>query len=161
MHFILKTILIGIGATVAMDIWSFILKLFNISSLDYRFLGRWIGHFPKGQFFHDKIFNATPVKGELILGYISHYLIGISFAFLLIIFYGKGWVNIPTLKPAVIIGLVTIVAPFFILQPAFGFGIALTDLPNPFIGQFKSLLVHLIYGLGMYGTAVLINKITV
>ena len=48
---ILKTLAVGIGATLAIDIWVSILKLVNIKSLDYRYVGRWIGNFPKGKIF--------------------------------------------------------------------------------------------------------------
>lgn len=51
MYNVLKIVLIGIGATLTVDIWIYVLGLFNIKSLDYRFVGRWIGNFPKGKFF--------------------------------------------------------------------------------------------------------------
>ncbi len=80
---ILKTIAIGIGATLAIDIWVSLLKLFKIKSLDYRYVGRWIGNFPKGKFFHNKIQDTPPIPHELIIGWTVHYLIGITFAFIL------------------------------------------------------------------------------
>lgn len=161
MNWILKTIIIGVGATFAMDIWSFILSLFNIKSLDYSLLGRWVGYIPKGKFFHDKIFNSPSLKNELIIGWLSHYIIGISFAFLLVFVCSKNWLANPTLQPAILIGLVTIVAPFFIMQPAFGLGIALSDIPNPATGRIKSLLTHTIFGIGLYLSATLLNKILI
>ena len=142
-----------------MDLWSLLLRQFGIKSLDYSLLGRWVGHMAKGRFFHEKIFNSDPIKNELIIGWFSHYLIGISFAFLLIFIYGKKWLINPSLQPAMIIGLVTIVAPFFIMQPAFGLGIALSEIPNPGIGRLKSLIVHLIYGVGLYISAIMLNKL--
>lgn len=68
MNTIIKIILIGIGATATMDIYAFILKQFGINGLDYRFLGRWIGHIFKGKFFHNKIFDAPIIKNEQIIG---------------------------------------------------------------------------------------------
>jgi Protein of unknown function (DUF2938) len=155
----LKILLIGIGATLAIDIWVSALKLFKIKSLDYRFVGRWIGNFPKGKFFHNKIQDTPPVPHELLIGWTVHYLIGITFAFILIAVYGVGWLEKPTLLPAIIIGLITAVAPFFIMQPAFGFGFASAKLPHPNLLRLKSLSTHLIYGIGLYACAALLNKI--
>ncbi len=160
MNLIVKTILIGIGATFTMDVWAYLLRFFNIKSLDYRFLGRWIGNIPKGKFFHDKIFDTPPVRNELIIGWIAHYLIGISFAVLLVLVYGKGWLDEPTFYPALIIGVITIVAPLFVMQPAFGIGIASSKLPAPNTARFKSLCTHTIYGVGLYATALLVKHIS-
>jgi len=81
---ILKTLAIGMGATLAIDLWVTLLKLFNIKSLDYRYIGRWIGNIQKGKFFHNKIQDAPPIPHELILGWTVHYLIGITFSFILV-----------------------------------------------------------------------------
>ncbi|WP_257670768.1 DUF2938 domain-containing protein [Parapedobacter tibetensis] len=159
MNIIVNTILVGIGATLTMDIYALILKLFGIKSLDYRLVGRWIGHFPEGKFFHNKIMDAPPVQNEQIIGWIAHYSIGITFAFLLVFIYGKNWLDKPTLIPALIIGIVTIVAPFFLMQPAFGFGIAGSNLPNPGRVMLMSFIIHCIFGIGLYLSTLLLNQI--
>jgi hypothetical protein len=156
---ILKTIAIGIGATLAIDIWVSILKLFKIKSLDYRYVGRWIGNFPKGKIFHNKIQDTPPIPNELMIGWTIHYLIGITFAFILVAVYGISWLDKPSILPAIIIGLITSAGPFFIMQPAFGFGIASAKLPSPNLLRFKSLGTHLIYGIGLYVSAILLNQI--
>ncbi len=157
MHIIIKTILVGVGATFAMDIWSFILSVFNIKSLDYRFVGRWIGNMPNGQFFHKNISNSAPIKSELIIGWAAHYSIGICFAFLMLAIYGKSWFEKPYLFPALVIGITTIIAPFYLMQPAFGFGLAGANFPEPNSVRLKSFMAHLVYGIGLYATVVLIN----
>lgn len=156
---ILKTLLIGIGATFAIDIWVSVLKLFKIKSLDLKYVGRWIGNFSKGKFSHNKIQDTPPVPNELTIGWTAHYLIGITFAFILVAFYGSNWLDEPTILPAIIIGLVTSAAPFFIMQPAFGFGIASSKLLNSNLLRLKSLGTHLIYGIGLYVTAIFLNEI--
>lgn len=159
MQTLIKIVVIGIGATLTMDIWAFILKLFNIKSLDYKFLGRWVGNLTKGKVRHNKIFDTTPFPYEKLIGWIAHYAIGITFVFLLVLIYGKEWVENPTLKPAILIGLVTIIAPFFLMQPSFGIGIAGSKLPAPNIARFKSLITHCFYGFGIYLSASGLNKI--
>jgi hypothetical protein len=156
---ILKTLVIGVGATLAIDLWVSFLKPFKIKSLDYRYVGRWVGNIPKGKFFHNKIQDTPAVPHELIIGWTVHYLIGITFAFILVVVYGISWLDNPTFLPAIIIGLITSIAPFFIMQPAFGFGIASSKLPNPNLLRLKSLGTHLIYGLGLYVSAILLNEI--
>ena len=63
--------------------------------------------FPKGKFVHRNILATKPVHGELAIGWAAHYLIGISFAFLLVLVYGNEWLARPMLYPAVIIGMIT------------------------------------------------------
>lgn len=159
MNEILKITLVGVGATLVMDIYTFVLKLFNINSLDYRLVGRWISKFSEGKFFHENIVKATPEKYEIFIGWTAHYLIGISFAILLVMTMGMKWLENPTLLPALIVGLVTIIAPFFIMQPAFGFGIAASNLQDPNIFRLRSLLTHSVYGIGLFVSAYVINYI--
>ena len=159
MNILLKIITIGIGGTLILDIWNYLLGLFNIKSLDYRFVGRWIGNFVNGKFYHSNIMTTSPVQNELFIGWTAHYLIGISFSFVLIIVFGNGWLEKPLLVPAILIGLATVIAPLFIMQPALGFGIASSNLPNPIIRVLKSIITHLVFGTGLYLSAMLVNKI--
>lgn len=133
--------------------------MIGIKSLDYRFIGRWIGHFANGKFVHNNIMKTTAIQNELLIGWTVHYLIGISFSFLLVIVLGKGWLVEPLFVPAIIIGLATVVFPLFIMQPALGFGIASINLPNPIVRVLKSIVTHLVYGGGLFLTGLLINKI--
>jgi Protein of unknown function (DUF2938) len=148
--------LIGTGATVVMDLWALFLKrFFGVPSLNYGMIGRWFGHFPRGRFVHDNIAEAAPIRGELIIGRIAHYAIGITFAALLPAIWGLGWARHPTPLPALIVGLVTLVAPFFIMQPGMGAGIAASKTPNPNVARLRSVVTHTVYGIGLYGSAVL------
>lgn len=80
------------------DAYAVILKkFFNIPSLDYRLLGRWIASFRKGIFFHKSILHTELVTNEKLIGWMAHYAIGITFAILLLFIYGKNWMEDPTL----------------------------------------------------------------
>ncbi|CDG22124.1 conserved membrane protein of unknown function [Xenorhabdus poinarii G6] len=154
MDITLKVVVIGIGATLIMDIWAILQKqFFNIPSLDYRLVGRWLGHFPQGQFIHHTIIQAPKVKGEFLMGWLAHYAIGIIFAFLLVAVVGHQWVYEPTLIPAFIIGIISVIAPFCIMQPAFGFGIAASRTPQPNVARRRSLIAHASFGIGLYLSA--------
>lgn len=152
-----QVIVIGIGATLVMDVWAIVLKrLFNIPSLDYALVGRWLGHMTKGTFAHQSIFNASPTRYEKAIGWFSHYLIGIVFAGGLVAAVGQQWLTAPTLLPALLFGIATVTVPFFVMQPCFGFGVAASKTPKPMNARSKSLLTHAVFGLGLYLTALVI-----
>ncbi len=70
MDMLLHATVLGIAATLIMDLWAIGQKrLFNIPSLNYRLVGRWIGHMPRGKWVHHTIVQATPVKGEILMGW--------------------------------------------------------------------------------------------
>ncbi|CAB3746966.1 hypothetical protein B7G54_04000 [Burkholderia puraquae] len=151
---LLNLLLIGTGATLVMDLWAlFRRRAFGIPSLDYAVVGRWIGHMMHGRFRHASIAAAPPVPGERTLGWIAHYAIGIAFAALPVVVAGTEWVGTPTLLPAIIAGLASVAAPFFVMQPAFGFGIAASRTPHPRVARWRSIVAHLSYGVGLYLSA--------
>ena len=149
-EFALRSLLIGAGATLCMDLWAALLRRFGVASLDFALLGRWVGHLPRGRWFHDGIAKSPPVRHELLLGWLTHYGIGVSFAALLLATFGLGWARSPTLYPALLIGIVTVVAPLFILQPALGAGIASSKTPRPVFNSVKSLVTHTVFGVGLF-----------
>jgi hypothetical protein len=149
-EFILRVVFIGVGATIVMDVWALLLKQFGIPALNLAYLGRWIGHLPQGQWTHESIAKAEPIRGELWIGWLAHYSIGVAFAALLLGVYGLEWTRKPTLLPALIVGIVTVVSPLFILQPALGAGIASSKTPKPVFNSIKSLTTHAVFGLGLY-----------
>jgi hypothetical protein len=153
-EFALRTIALGVGATMVMDVWALLLRQFGIPSLNFALLGRWIGHLPRGQWRHDSIARATPVRGELLIGWCAHYATGITFAALLLSTFGLKWGRSPSLLPALFIGVVTVLAPLLILQPALGAGIASSKTPTPVFNSLKSLVTHTVYGFGLYLAAI-------
>lgn len=156
LEFVVRAALIGIGATLVMDVWATLQRLlFGVQPLNYAMVGRWMGHLTKGRFVHDPIGKAAPVSGEAILGWGAHYAIGIVFAALLLGFWGIDWARSPTLLPALIVGLATVAAPFFILQPGLGAGIAASKTPKPNVARLRSLVAHASFGAGLYLAALL------
>lgn len=150
LEFVLRTVLIGAGATIVMDLWALALRQLGIPSLNFAYLGRWLGHLPRGRWMHASIAKAAPIEHELALGWGAHYSIGITFAGLLVATFGLSWARSPSIFPALVIGLVTAVAPLFILQPAMGAGIASSKTPTPVFNCVKSLVTHTVYGVGLY-----------
>lgn len=155
---LVRGVLIGIGGAALMDAWAlFVRRAFNVRGLDYAMLGRWLGHLPRGRFFHERIASADPVRGERMLGWVAHYSIGIAFAFLLLAIWGLEWARSPTLWPAMLVGLGTIVAPWFVMQPAMGAGIAASRTPDPVAARLRNLATHTVYGIGLFASAVALS----
>jgi hypothetical protein len=145
-----RSVLMGIGATLTMDVWAALLRRFGVPSLRFELLGRWVGHLPRGRFRHENIARTPPVRGERLIGWCAHYLIGIGFATLAVMVFGLSWARSPTLFPALVIGVVTVLAPWLILQPAIGAGIAASRTARPFFNAFKSLMTHVVFGVGLF-----------
>lgn len=157
---IVKTILVGTGATVTLDCFTFLISLSGNAPRGILFVGRWLVYLSKGRFLHHTIIETPSVSNELIIGRIAHYCIGIAFAFLLIAVYGEKWLTKPTLLPALVLSLFTLVPPIFILQPALGFGIAFSNMPHQVNLIIKTLIIHAIYGFGLYLSAIVLNNNT-
>ncbi|MBN3790212.1 DUF2938 domain-containing protein [Burkholderia sp. Ac-20353] len=157
---LLRVLLIGTGGTLVMDLWAlFRRRVLGIPSLDYALVGRWLGHMPAGRFRHATIVAASPVRGERELGWLAHYAIGIAFAGLPVAIAGTGWLDAPTPVPALVAGIGSVVAPFFVMQPAFGFGIAAARTPQPTVARRRSIVSHLSYGVGLYLAAVVVRAL--
>lgn len=87
-----------------------------------------------------------------MLGWGAHYLTGIAFAALLALVAGRGWFVHPSLAPALLTGIATVAAPFLLMQPGMGAGIAARNTPKPTEARVHSLLTHTLFGLGLYLT---------
>lgn len=150
---LLSTLLIGLGASLLMDAWNLFLKrAFGVASLNYCLLGRWIRHMP-GRFVHEHIGKAEARSGECAVGWMAHYSIGVSFAVALVAWRSTAWLERPTLGPALVVGVATVVFPLFLMQPALGFGVAASRTPSPGKARLKSLGTHTVFGLGLYLSA--------
>ena len=151
MDYLICTLLIGAGATIAMDLWAIIRqRVLGIPPPNYGLVGRWLGHMARGRFRHDSIAASPSVSGEHVMGWTAHYLIGIAFAALLLGTQGLAWVQHPTIGPALMVGIGTVAAPFLLMQPGMGAGIAASRTPRPAAARLQSLITHSVFGLGLY-----------
>lgn len=157
-HLIIKAAIIGIGATLTFDLWAQFLKFaFRITPSNICMVGRWLLYMPGGIFRHSNIIKVPEKKGECLAGWIAHYMIGITLALIFVLLAGEEWLINPTVIPAIVFGIVTVIAPLFIMQPAFGFGFAASKTPNPGQARLRSLMNHAAFGVGLYLFAILIN----
>ena len=157
---IVRVVLIGCGATLVMDIWLMFLKRIGVQTLNFSFIGRWVGHLFRGRFVHASIGKASPIANETSLGWITHYAVGIAFAFLLTSIAGVAWAKAPSLGIALLVGICTVVFPLLVMQPAMGLGIAASKTPAPIKSCIRSLINHSIFGLGLFLSACVIESIS-
>ncbi|HZF78228.1 MAG TPA: DUF2938 family protein [Rubrivivax sp.] len=154
-------VVVGVAATAVMDVWLLALKRSGVPTMDFALLGRWVGHLFKGTIAHEAIGRAHPIPGEAGLGWLTHYVVGIVFAVLLVALAGKSWLDDPALLPALAWGLATAAAPLFFLQPAMGIGIASSRTAAPLKNTLRSLTNHAVFGLGLYLSAAALSRLTV
>ena len=153
--YFLSIVAIGLGATLFMDLWAFFLKrAFSSPSDNYCLVGRWFRHMPEGTFMHASIATASRKRFECTVGWIVHYVIGAVYALVLIALLSGSWLAQPTLLPALLFGVGTVLAPFLVMHPSFGLGIAASRAPNPTQARLRSLMAHTAFGVGLYVCAV-------
>ena len=147
----LQAVPIGVGATAATDAWAAARRrFFAIPAPDYALVGRWFAYMARGRFRHERIAATPPVRGELAIGWAAHYATGVAFAAALLALFGLDWARAPTLAPALFVGVASVAAPFLLMQPGMGAGIAASRTPCPPVARIRSFLTHAVFGAGLY-----------
>jgi hypothetical protein len=157
---LIGTVFVGFGATFVMDLWTvFLNRAFAIPLPNYCFIGRWLGHMVNGAFTHQSIAAAPQRPAECPIGWIAHYTIGALFALGFVALATPQWLMSPTLVAALIFGIVTVAFPYFIMHPAFGLGLAASKAPNPMQARLRSLMNHVVFGVGLYLSALALSSV--
>jgi len=157
---VVYAVILGAGATAATDIWALMRrKLQGVPLPDWALVGRWIAYLPRGRFIHKPIAASPPIAHERLIGWTAHYVIGMGFALLLLMIWGPAWAHHPTPGPALIIGLGSVAAPFLLMQPGMGAGIAARRTPKPNVARLRSLVTHAVFALGLYATAIIVRSV--
>ncbi len=153
MDLIWQSLILGIGATALFDLWGLALHLaFGLPRPSWVLGGRWFAHLARGQVFHDDIGQSPAVPGEAAIGWVGHYAVGIAYGAALLILW-PGYAAAPRLGPALIIGVVTISAGWFLMSPGMGGGWAASKAANPWKARGLGLAAHVVFGLGLYLSA--------
>lgn len=151
MDYLVYALVIGAGATALMDLWAIARRrAFDTPLPNYGLVGRWFAHLARGRFHHQSIAASPAVQGERVFGWVAHYVIGVAFAGLLLAVWELAWVRQPTIGPALLVGIGTVAAPFLVMQPGMGAGVAASRTPRPAAARLQSLITHSIFGLGLY-----------
>lgn len=149
-----QSVLVGIGATALLDLWTLARRAMTGTPVpDYGLVGRWFGYMARGRFRHEAIAATPAFPHEMAIGWTAHYVIGIAYAWILLALAGPR----PALWASLAFGVATVLAPFLLMQPGMGAGIAARRTPNPRVARLRSLNVHAVFGLSLYLAALAVS----
>jgi DUF2938 family protein len=154
---------VGWLATITMDVAALITVMSGMVRLGpYQIvpdlLGRWVGSFPLGTVFHSTILETPPIPHEKIVGILSHYLIGVTLASLLVYPHVRIWHRKIAFRHAILYGIATCIFPCFIMFPSMGFGVMGLELPTAVTLMSFSALNHMAFGAGIFAWSNLLSK---
>src|SRR5580765_3225171 len=90
--YFLGTIVVGVGATLFMDLGALFLKhVFGIAAANYCLVERWFLQMPDGTFMHASIAAAPDKRFECPVGWTAHYVIGTAYALVLVALVSGSW----------------------------------------------------------------------
>jgi hypothetical protein len=112
-------------------------------------VGRWVAGIPGRVFINTNLSNTPPVRHEVALGWAFHYLTGAVYGVLYIAACQYMHTQ-PDLINAVLFGVITVLAPYFILKPGMGAGGLARKTPSPLKTCLSSLLIHICFGIGLW-----------
>ena len=150
MIFFIEAILMGIVATLVMDLGAILFARTGVihPQIGPGDIGRWTLYMLRGKFVHEDIRKTAPLSNEKQAGFLAHYLIGVALAGVYLI--------IELLAPAVqdrvwvplLFGISTSVLPWFWLFPSMGVGFLASKAPKKSHYLVTSLVNHTSFGLG-------------
>lgn len=153
-----RSLVMGVAATALLDLWALLLnRLFGFGLPNWGLVGRWFGHMPQGRFIHESIADSRAIRGERVIGWASHYLIGVIFALATLLLAGPGFRTQPTLFAPMSVGLATVACGWFLLSPGMGGGMAHARKPDAGRIRLLNVIGHTVFGLGLYGAALLLK----
>lgn len=146
---------VGIGSTIVLDVWVLIVeKILKIPPTNWGLVGRWLLGIPKGILVLNS--DTTPSSVEKVVGWLFHYMIGVAYAVLLLLFAGQGFIENPTVFPIFVIGLcLSTLAGLVILMPGLGAGLFGRKMPNQGGMIIYLLVAHLIFSVGQYAFSII------
>jgi hypothetical protein len=150
----IEALTVGIIATVVTDLWQRLLQdVAGLPPANWALVRRWVAWIPRGVLVHRPITATPQVRGELVIGWVFHYAVGVADAALYLAIMRLGFGLGPTLLSALVFAIALLVAPWLVMQPALGLGFMASRTPNP--AAVRAIMsVHAVFGLGLYLGAV-------
>jgi hypothetical protein len=147
---LLEVFLSGVVATVALDLWQRLLKLtFGLPPTSWALVGRWTRQALAGRPFPGAVASLPAQPGELRLGWIVHYVVGVGYGVVYVLglralgFDPDSWVT------GLVFGLASVAVPWFFFMPAMGAGLMARNTPKPALACTLALAGHTVFGLGL------------
>jgi hypothetical protein len=150
---VFAALFIGAFATALLDAWALTLnRALKLPVTDWGHVGRWVAGIPSGTLRHSSIALAPQVANERLLGWLTHYAVGVSYAALYLGLMAA-IARPPGIYSAVAFGVATVLAPWLILQPCLGLGYFAQNAPRPARTRALNLAAHAVFGVGLYAGA--------
>jgi hypothetical protein len=154
----LKSVLIGIVATLTMDVLTVAAtKLRLIAPLPPKLIGRWFASVARGQALHRDIGQVPPINHELAVAVPAHYAIGVTLTLLYLFANSAFGLNSSSLKTALGFALCTSLLPWLLMFPAMGYGWFGARGREGTRLFPSSLVTHGFYGLGLWFSVSLLS----
>ncbi|MGD8319552.1 MAG: DUF2938 family protein [Gemmatimonadota bacterium] len=157
MDLVIAAVVAGVVGTAVMDLGNLLFaRLGVISRVDLRILGRMARGWARGRFRYADPSEMEKIRHEAVYGAATHYCIGVGLA----ASYLLGWELLVGGRAspafAVIYGIATTAASWFLVYPSMGFGVLGLRSPEGWKAALSSLSNHLFYGLGLAAGVVLV-----
>lgn len=148
---------IGLGATALTDLVGILRQGWAATSGFYGLVGRWIGSVPSSGLTHTDIRTTKPVRAEAAIGWSAHILLGMLFGIGFVFLFGPSSLSAPKAWQGLSFGLGTVLVPWLIFQPLFGWGIAVSKAPEPWKLRLRSVITHVAFGVGLWLSALILS----
>lgn len=146
----IQYLFVGVFATAMLDLWAMALnRAIGAPVTNWAHVGRWVAGVRSGTLCHTNIAAVSPAPHERLLGWSTHYIVGVIYA---VLYFGvlAAAGEPPGISSATLFGIVTVLAPWLILQPGLGIGYFAANAPKPNRTRALNLLSHLVFGIGLY-----------
>jgi len=149
--FNLRNVLLGIIATVTMDVLSVAaIKLRLIAPLPPHLIGRWFASVARGQVLHGDIAQVSPIQHEMAVAVPVHYAIGVTLALTYLLACSTLGLSPRSPVTALVFALCTNLLSWLLMFPAMGYGWFGAHGPTGTRLFASSFLTHCFYGLGLW-----------
>src|SRR6516165_982591 len=75
----LEALVVGMLATLATDLWLWLLQIVGVPPANWALVGRWLAWMPHGVFVHRPIAATPSIRGELAIGWFGNNSLGARF----------------------------------------------------------------------------------
>ena len=135
----IEALVVGIIATLATDLWLWLLQIVGVPTANWALVGRWVAWMPRGVFVHRPIAATPSIRGELVIGWGFHYAVGIAYAVLYLAISRLVLASGPTLISTLVFAIALLVVPWFVMQPAPGLGFFAARTPRPSVTRIINI----------------------
>lgn len=150
MDSILAGVIVGVLGTLTMDLLNDLFaRTGMILRIDVGMIGRMTAGWAHGRFVYEHPSQMDEVAREKLCGYLAHHTIGVVLALPFILVWDLLGGGLASPLWALVYGIITTAASYFIVFPSMGFGVFGRRSPDGLRAPLSSLANHLFYGVGL------------